>query len=98
MPPKKPKKVAPERPAAARPTRTAKGSVSRGPYRKLSMKLGEGEDVPAYFPVRAFTPIRQMNREYAEWTIKMLGGDKPEAARRLGISLRTIYNWFPDAQ
>ena len=98
MLPKRPKKVATEQPATARPSRSVKGSVPRGRYRKLSIKLGAGEEVPAYFPVRAFTPIRQMNRDYAEWTIKMLGGDKPEAARRLGISLRTIYNWFPDEQ
>lgn len=98
MPPKKPKKETSERPGAAHQTRPTKGTGSRRPYRKLSLKLEEGEQVLAYFPVRAFTPIHQMNREYAEWTIKMLGGNKPEAARRLGISLRTIYNWFPDAQ
>ena len=97
MPSKKPKGAAPRPPGAARPTRSAKGR-SRGPYRKLSMKPGEGESIPTFFPVLAFTPIREMNRAYAEWTIKLLDGNKPEAAKRLGISLRTIYNWFPEPQ
>jgi transposase len=42
-------------------------------------------------------PLEQLERDYVWWVIHHhCGGDKPEAAKRMGISLRTIYNLFKD--
>jgi DNA-binding NtrC family response regulator len=42
--------------------------------------------------VEVGTPIEEMERKLILATLEELGGDKGEAAKRLGISVKTLYN------
>ncbi len=53
----------------------------------LAAKVGEGSAL--VLPVG--TPLADVERDMILATLHMVRGDKPEAARRLGISLKTLY-------
>jgi two-component system, NtrC family, response regulator HydG len=40
--------------------------------------------------------LDQLNQHYVDWTLNRVAGDKPEAARILGINLSTLYRWLRD--
>ena len=72
--------------------------VTRGPLISL-------EDLPPHltpkrsesrpvFEITIGTPLHNVEMELAQRTIAFANGNKSEAARLLGISLKTLYNWL----
>jgi DNA-binding NtrC family response regulator len=48
------------------------------------------------FELRVGMSIEELERELVQHTISNTGGNKKEAARILGLSEKTIYNWLKD--
>lgn len=48
------------------------------------------ESIP--FVVREIIPLRKVVDDYIQWSLAVVAGNKPEAATKLNISLKTIYN------
>lgn len=49
-------------------------------------------------PVLAFEgeilPIRVLQRQYAAWALAQVGGRRGQAAEKLGVDVKTLYNWL----
>jgi hypothetical protein len=58
------------------------------------VQVGEDEPDLGTFQGSEIIPCRKLQRDYMEWVIRKLEGDKPLAAERVGVALRTVYNWF----
>ncbi len=75
--------------------------VTRGPLisaADLSPKVrGDGEVALSGFELRVGMSLEELERELVQHTLVHTGGNKKEAARILGLSEKTIYNWLKDA-
>src|SRR5262249_23205996 len=54
---------------------------------------GDGRSGPGALVGR---PLSEVERHYAEKTLEMTGGNREEAARRLGVGERTLYRMMQD--
>jgi len=43
-------------------------------------------------------PIRAVQRRYAAWALSQCGGHRARTAEKLGVDVKTLYNWLHDAQ
>ena len=43
-------------------------------------------------------PIRVVQRRYATWALAECGGHRARAAEKLGVDVKTLYNWLSDAR
>lgn len=43
-------------------------------------------------------PIRVVQRRYAAWALTQCGGHRGRAAERLGVDVKTLYNWLSDTR
>ena len=43
-------------------------------------------------------PIRTVQRRYAGWALAQCGGHRARAAEKLGVDVKTLYNWLSDAR
>ena len=71
--------------------------VTKGPLISLSdlpPSLGAKRKANPTFEVKVGTPLHDVEMELAQRTIAFTQGNKSEAARLLGISLKTLYNWL----
>ena len=41
-------------------------------------------------------PIRLIQRRYAAWVLAQVGGHKGQAADKLGVDVKTLYNWIAE--
>lgn len=41
-------------------------------------------------------PIRTVQRRYAAWVLSQCGGHRARAAEKLGVDVKTLYNWLSD--
>jgi two-component system response regulator HydG len=42
-------------------------------------------------------PIRIVQRRYAAWVLQQCGGHRGRAAEKLGVDVKTLYNWLSDS-
>jgi DNA-binding NtrC family response regulator len=71
--------------------------VTRGPLISLDdlpPNLSPKRKARPVFEVTIGTPLHDVEMELAQRTIAYAGGNKSEAARLLGVSLKTLYNWL----
>jgi len=71
--------------------------VTRGPLISLDdlpPSLSPKHKTRPIFEVTIGTPLHDVEMELAQRTIAYAGGNKSEAARLLGVSLKTLYNWL----
>jgi DNA-binding NtrC family response regulator len=71
--------------------------VTRGPLISLDdlpPNLSPKRPARPIFEVTIGTPLHDVEIELAQRTIAYAGGNKSEAARLLGVSLKTLYNWL----
>ena len=71
--------------------------VTKGPLiclDDLPPNLGAKRKTRPSFEITIGTPLHDVEMELAQRTIAFADGNKSEAARLLGISLKTLYNWF----
>jgi DNA-binding NtrC family response regulator len=43
-------------------------------------------------------PIRVVQRRYAAWALAQCGGHRARAAEKLGVDVKTLYNWLSDSR
>jgi two-component system response regulator HydG len=41
-------------------------------------------------------PVKKLHRLYAQWAMAQLAGQRRITAERLGIDVRTLYNWLSE--
>ena len=58
--------------------------------------FAEPADAQAHFTLGR--PLDEVKLEYVAETLKSVNHDRRRAARLLGVSLRTLYNWMPDSK
>jgi DNA-binding NtrC family response regulator len=71
--------------------------VTKGPLISLDdlpPNLGARSKTNPTFEIKVGTPLHDVEMELAQRTIAFTDGNKSEAARMLGISLKTLYNWL----
>ncbi len=39
-------------------------------------------------------PIRVLQRQYVAWALAQVGGHRGRAAEKLGVDVKTLYNWL----
>ena len=62
-----------------------RSSEARAP---LHSSLHEGE----------ILPIRVVQRRYAAWALSQCGGHRGHAAEKLGVDVKTLYNWLSESR
>ncbi|MGH8012819.1 MAG: sigma-54-dependent transcriptional regulator [Candidatus Binataceae bacterium] len=71
--------------------------VTRGPVittADLPPNISSSREAKPTFEVRVGTSLDQVERELVQHTLAFTGGNRSEAARILGVSGKTIYNWL----
>ncbi len=58
---------------------------------------GPGSALPSLFQGEIL-PIRVMQRRYAAWALAQCGGHRGQAADKLGVDVKTLYNWLSDSR
>jgi two-component system response regulator HydG len=56
---------------------------------------GAHEEEPIPFGEEVM-PIRDVQRRYAAWAVAQLGGNRTQAAQRLGLDVKTLRSWLDD--
>ncbi|TWT38699.1 helix-turn-helix domain-containing protein [Blastopirellula retiformator] len=60
----------------------------------------EGTEIPTPPTADGSPPLKmaEIQRQAVEEALRRCGGDKPTAAKQLGVSVKTIYNWLAEAE
>lgn len=62
----------------------------------LPGSLGKTGTGPSFDLSGEILPIRTVQRRYAAWVLAQLGGHRGQAAEKLGVDVKTLYNWLSE--
>jgi two-component system response regulator HydG len=62
----------------------------------LPAGIGRSEASSSFDPGGEIQPIRVVQRRYAAWVLAQLGGHRGQAAEKLGVDVKTLYNWLSE--
>jgi two-component system response regulator HydG len=62
----------------------------------LPGSMGRAGSGPSFDLGGEILPIRTVQRRYAAWVLSQLGGHRGQAAEKLGVDVKTLYNWLSE--
>lgn len=65
---------------------------------ELPQALFQQSGSPPIFLEGEILPIRVVQRRYAAWALGQCGGHRGRAAEKLGVDVKTLYNWLSDVR
>ena len=72
------------------------GSTQEVGSTDLPSSIVGSEPVVPFAMIGEILPIRLIQRRYAAWVLAQVGGHKGQAADKLGVDVKTLYNWISE--